>query len=91
MRTATFPALRTSPDMRQMAESLLNTGETLSTFIEDSLKRNIERRQSNRDFIARGLKAGADARETGRYVSVEQTMTRLRAIRDAKRDIQNTQ
>jgi predicted transcriptional regulator len=76
--------------MRQLAESLLNTGETLSTFIEDSLKRNIERRQFDRDFIARGLKAGADAKETGRYVSVEQTMSRLSTIRDAKRSNQDT-
>jgi predicted transcriptional regulator len=76
--------------MRQLAESLLNTGETLSTFIEDSLKRNIERRQFDRDFIARGLKAGADAKETGRYVSVEQTMSRLSTIRDAKRSNQET-
>lgn len=83
MKTATFPAVRTAPALRSMAESLLGEGETLSQFIEDSLQRNIHRRLSDQDFIARGLASRDDAKATGKYVTVEHTLGRLRAIHDA--------
>lgn len=79
MRTATFPSVRTEPATRELAESVLNAGETLSQFIEDSLKRNIEHRQADKAFIERGLKAREDAKQSGQYVTVAHTMARLRA------------
>ncbi len=79
VRTATFPSVRTTPATRELAESVLNAGETLSQFIEDSLKRNIERRQADKAFIAKGLKARDDAKQSGQYVTVAHTMARLRA------------
>ncbi len=86
MRTATFPSVRTAPATRELAESVLNAGETLSQFIEDSLKRNIVHRQADKAFIARGLKARDDAKQSGQYVTVAQTMVRLRAVHTASQE-----
>ena len=38
MRTATFPVVRTTPETRALVESTLRPGETLSTFIEESVR-----------------------------------------------------
>lgn len=45
MKTATIPALRVTPDLRQAAQSVLREGETLSGFVEESLRSQVERRQ----------------------------------------------
>ena len=57
MKTATMPALRVQPELRQAAEEMLQPGETLSGFVEESLRRNVERRQAQQAFLARGLVA----------------------------------
>ncbi len=55
MKTATFPSLRVDPDLRQAAEVVLQDGESLSSFVEQSIRESVERRQAQREFIARGL------------------------------------
>lgn len=80
MRTATFPAVRTTPVMRDLAESSLNSGETLSQFIEDSLRRNIELRLSDKAFVARAMQARDVAKQSGQYATVADTMNKLREI-----------
>lgn len=82
MKSATIPALRVTPDFRHDAESVLNDGETLSSFVEESVRRQIEYRKFQREFIARGLAARDKARATGTYVSKDEVMDRLRAVRD---------
>ncbi|WP_327372758.1 YlcI/YnfO family protein [Caballeronia arationis] len=34
MKTATFPAVRVEPELREAAESVLSDGESLSAFVE---------------------------------------------------------
>jgi len=46
MKTATFPSLRVDPELREAAESVLQDGETLSGFIEASVRETIERRRA---------------------------------------------
>jgi hypothetical protein len=46
MKTSTIPSLRIAPELRAAAESVLEGGETLSSFVEHSLRVQIERRQS---------------------------------------------
>ena len=46
MKTAAIPAVRVSPELRQAAEAVLETGETLSGFVEDAVRRNVEFRYS---------------------------------------------
>jgi predicted transcriptional regulator len=77
MKTATFPSLRVDPDLRQAAEEVLQDGESLSSFVEQSIRESVERRQAQREFIARGLRSREDARRTGAYVSSDAVFGRL--------------
>lgn len=77
MKTATFPSLRVEPELRQAAEQVLDDGESLSSFVEQSIREGIERRLAQREFVARGLRARDDARRTGRYVESDAVIGRL--------------
>lgn len=85
MKTATIPSLRVAPELRQAAESVLQEGETLSSFVEQSVRTNIQRRQFQQEFIARGLAAREEARRTGVYYSSEEVLDGLKAKFAAKR------
>ena len=77
MKTATFPSLRVDPELRDAAEGVLEEGESLSSFLEQSIRESIERRQAQREFIARGLRSRDEARRTGKYVKSESVIGRL--------------
>ncbi len=57
MKTATLPAVRVSPETRALIESVLKEGESLSTFIEDSAKRQASWRKEDEAFYARALRS----------------------------------
>lgn len=85
MKTATFPPLRTTPELRHAAEQILEEGETLSGFVEQAIRESIERRQNRQEFIARGLLSRESARQSGKYVSADSVIGRLeRMLADAK-------
>lgn len=77
MKTATMPALRVEPELRQAAEEILRPGETLSAFVEDSLRRNVAFRRTQQEFIARGLASRDDAKRSGVYFSAEEVLAEL--------------
>lgn len=77
MKTATFPSLRVTPEFRKAAEQVLREGETLSSFVEASIRESITRRQLQGEFIARGLASRDAARESGRYASADAVLGRL--------------
>jgi predicted transcriptional regulator len=77
MKTATFPSLRTTPELRQAAEQILQDGESLSSFVEQAIRESIGRRQIQQEFIARGLRSRDDANLSGKYVSSEAVIGRL--------------
>jgi predicted transcriptional regulator len=77
MKTATFPSLRVAPEFRQAAEQVLQKGESLSSFVEESIRENIARRQLQGEYIARGLASREHARETGAYASADAVLGRL--------------
>ena len=79
MKTATMPALRVEPELRQAAEEMLHPGETLSGFVEESLRRNVERRQAQQAFLARGLASREAAKQSGKYVAAEVVLSKLAA------------
>jgi hypothetical protein len=63
----------------------LREGETLLSFIEETLRTNIERRLSQKEFIARSLTSRDRAIETGDYVDVWAVLDRLQLmLNDAK-------
>ena len=80
MKSATIPALRVTPDTRRDAESVLNDGETLSSFVEQSVIRNIEHRKAQQAFIERGLSAKQHVQETGQTISAAESLAALDAI-----------
>lgn len=73
---------RVDPELRLAAEEVLQEGESLSSFVEQSIRESIERRQARREFIARGLQSRDDARRTGRYVKSEVVLGRLEKMLD---------
>lgn len=79
MKTATFPSLRVDPALRQAAEEVLLEGESLSGFVEQSVRANIERRKAQEEFIARGLASREEAKRTGAYISCADVITALRS------------
>jgi hypothetical protein len=83
MKTSTLPPLRVDPRLRKAAESVLAEGETLSGFVEASVRAQIERRLADREFIARGLASRDQARRAGDYVPSGQVLRKLEA-RQAK-------
>ena len=79
MKSATFPSLRVDPALREAAEEVLLDGESLSSFVEESVRENIERRKAREEFIARGLKSRENARRSGKYTPSSAVVRNLEA------------
>ena len=77
MKTATIPSLRVNPELRHAAEDVLHNGESLSSFVEQSLQANIERRRLQSAFIARGLASRDEARKSGEYHTAKDVLEEL--------------
>lgn len=80
MKTATIPSLRVEPALREAAESVLREGETLSAFVEASVREQVRKRQLQDEFIRRGLIALESARKTQTYLAPEESLARLDAM-----------
>jgi len=77
MKTVAIPAVRVSPELRQAAEDVLQPGETLSGFVEDAVRRNVEFRSTRKAFIERGLSSAKAARKSGKYVPAATVLGKL--------------
>ena len=77
MKTAAIPADRVSPELREAAEAVLESGETLSGFVEDAVRRNVEYRHEQKAFIERGLASREAARKSGKYVAAAMVLGKL--------------
>ena len=80
MKTATIPSLRVDPTLRQAAEDVLVDGESLSSFVEQSIQANIDRRRAQQEFIARGLTSRDKASRTDDYVSSDDVVKGLKKM-----------
>jgi predicted transcriptional regulator len=80
MKSATIPSLRVDPELRTAAEDVLEEGETLSSFVEQSIRDGVQRRQAQREFIARGLRSGNAARRSQQYVPAPKVLARLEGM-----------
>jgi len=86
MKTAAIPTVRVPPELRHAAEELLGTGETLSGFVEDAVRRNVEYRRAQIEFIARGLASRDAAQASGRYVKAATVLGKLeRRLKNARK------
>lgn len=80
MKTANLPSVRVTPELREAVEAVLKEGESLSSLLEDSVKAEVRRRVLEADFIARGLAARDEARDTGEYYSSAEVEAELAGI-----------
>jgi hypothetical protein len=85
MKSATLPSPRVEPELRAAAESVLREGETLSAFVENSVRAQIDYRRTHDEFIARGLASLEEAKRTGIYYTSEEVLGELKSMLDAKR------
>jgi hypothetical protein len=79
MKSATLPSLRVDPELRAAAENVLRDGETLSGFVEAAVRAQIEQRQMQEQFVARGLASRDLARKTGRTIPASVVIDELQA------------
>jgi predicted transcriptional regulator len=80
MKTASIPPLRVDPELRSAAQGVLADGESLSSFVEESIRLGIERRRAQQEFVSRGLAARAEARRSGKYYPARQVLEDLDAL-----------
>jgi Arc/MetJ-type ribon-helix-helix transcriptional regulator len=85
MKTATIPAVRVEPEFRAEMEAVLADGESMSEFVEASVRRGVERRRVQAEFIARGLRSRDEARRTGEYIDADLALEGLQHKLDAAR------
>lgn len=86
MRTATLPAVRVSPETRALIESVLKEGESLSTFIEDSAKRQASWRKEDEAFYARAQRSSELVKDGKmRTSSLDEVMKGLKVITAKKK------
>jgi hypothetical protein len=85
MKTAVIPQIRVEPQLRAELESVLNEGETLTDFVEATVRQAIAFRRVQSDFQARARAAAVEYHRTGVSVPVDAVLDRLQFKLDAKR------
>lgn len=80
MKTATLPSLRVEPELRGAIEELLEEGESLSGFVEQAVRENIDRRRMQAEFVRRGLLSRDRARHEQNYIEADQVIGKLETL-----------
>ncbi len=62
---------------------MLGDGETLSEFVEASVRAGVERRRVQAEFVTRGLRSRDEAGRTGDYVDADVVLDGLQRKLDA--------
>jgi len=79
MKSAMLPPLRVEPSLRKAAVSVLHEGESLSAFVEQAVRSSIETRTLQREFVASGLAAEAEADRDASWVSASSALGHFKA------------
>ncbi len=85
MKSAVIPQIRVEPELRAELESVLQPGETLTDFVEATVRNAIAFRRVQTSFHARARAASQEYHRTGASVPVETVLERLQSKLDAKR------
>ena len=85
MKSAVIPQIRVKPELRAELESVLRQGETLTDFVEATVRNAIAFRRVQVAFHARALTASEAYHQTGVSVPVETVLERLQSKLDARR------
>jgi hypothetical protein len=78
MKTAILPQVRVAPELRAELESVLRAGESLSEFVETSVRNAVEFRRTQMAFHARGEAAWQAYQHDGQAYPAEQIVDELR-------------
>ena len=77
--------MRVLPEFRAEIQSLLGPDETLSEFLETSVRDSVQRRRNQQEFVRRGLASLENAKLTDSYVDADVMLARLeRKLVDAR-------
>ena len=85
MKSAIIPQVRVEPELRAELEAVLQQGETLSEFVEVSVRNAVEFRRVQKRFHERGQAAWERYQSTGASVSMDEVLSKLQAKLDARR------
>jgi len=78
MKSAILPQVRVDPELRANLESMLRKGETLSEFIEGTVRSAAEYRRAQAEFYARGGAAWQEYSRTGMAHPTDQVIGEMR-------------
>lgn len=79
MKTAVIPQVRVEPELRADLDSVLLPGETLTEFVEASVRRAVEHRRVQTDFAARCNASLAAYERTGSSIASDLVLSKLEA------------
>jgi hypothetical protein len=85
MKASLLPPVRVSEELRAAAEGVLAEGETLSSFIQQSVERAVEYRRVQADFHSRGQAALERYKRTGKSHAAADVVSALQAKLERKR------
>ena len=85
MKTAILPQVRVEPQLRADLESVLREGETLSDFLEATVRQAVEYRRMQAEFDARADTAWSRFQQTGAAVPAQEVVDEMRAKVEARR------
>jgi hypothetical protein len=85
MKSAVIPQVRVEPELRAELEAVLHQGETLSEFVEASVRNAVEFRRVQTRFHERGQASWEHYERTGVSFSADEILSNLQTKLDAKR------
>lgn len=85
MKTAVIPQVRVEPELRTQLENVLHQGETISEFVETSVRNAVEFRRVQTRFHERGQVAWENYEQSGAAIPAEDVLRTLQTKLNAKR------
>lgn len=85
MKTAAIPQIRVHPELREAVDAALGENETVSEFVEEAVRRAVEYRRVQTQFLERGEAAWQAFQQTGQAVEADSVLDRLQVRLDARR------
>lgn len=85
MKVSVIPEIRVEPELRAELEAVLEQGETLSEFVEASVRNAVESRRAQKRFHARGQAAWEQYQRTAVSVSADDVLGKLQTKLNARR------
>ncbi|MFO1300104.1 MAG: YlcI/YnfO family protein [Burkholderiaceae bacterium] len=85
MKTAILPQVRVEPQLRADLEAVLREGETLSDFLEATVRQAVDHRRMQAEFDARADAARVRFQQTGAAVPASGVLAEMRERLESRR------